>query len=123
MRLTGLTGTVYALGVRLTASGGPVRWRLGGLAVRDAVVTPGAPTDLRITGADGGNLRFAWQGASGDVRHYELYRTLPDGTRRFLGGTCQSAFYVGGLTPSRGRRPGGSKCARWGNCSPSRPQP
>ncbi|MYX41469.1 endo-beta-N-acetylglucosaminidase, partial [Streptomyces sp. SID89] len=35
VRLTGLTGTVRALGVRLTATGGtPVRWRLGGLAVR-----------------------------------------------------------------------------------------
>ncbi|MCX4452176.1 endo-beta-N-acetylglucosaminidase [Streptomyces sp. NBC_01728] len=105
--LTGLTGTVHALGVRLTASSGPVRWRVGGLAVRDAVLTPAAPTDLRVTGADGGNLRFAWQGAPGAVRHYELYRTLPDGTRWFLGGTCQIAFYVGGLTPEQGESAGG----------------
>ncbi|WP_369250927.1 endo-beta-N-acetylglucosaminidase [Streptomyces sp. R41] len=102
VRLTGLSGTVRALGVRLTATTGPVRWRLGGLAVRDAVVNPAAPTDLRVTDADGGNLRFAWQGAPGAVRHYELYRTLPDGTRRFLGGTCQRAFYVGSLAPEQG---------------------
>ncbi|MFI6488705.1 endo-beta-N-acetylglucosaminidase [Streptomyces sp. NPDC050564] len=102
VRLTGLSGSVRAIGVRLTATTGPVRWRLGGLAVRDAVVNPAAPTDLRITDADGGNLRFAWQGAPGPVRHYELYRTLPDGTRRFLGGTCQHAFYVGALAPEQG---------------------
>jgi len=102
VRLTGLSGTVRAIGVRLTATGGLVRWRLGGLAVRDAVVTPAAPTGLRVTDADGGGLRFAWQGATGAVRHYELYRTLPDGTRRFLGGTCQCAFYAGGLVPEQG---------------------
>ncbi|WP_406335015.1 endo-beta-N-acetylglucosaminidase [Streptomyces sp. NBC_00203] len=102
VRLTGLSGTVRAIGVRLTGTGGAVRWRLGGLAVRDAVVTPAAPTDLRVTDADGGGLRFAWQGATGPVRHYELYRTLPDGTRRFLGGTCQRAFYAGGLAPEQG---------------------
>ncbi|MFF1629945.1 endo-beta-N-acetylglucosaminidase [Streptomyces sp. NPDC058272] len=102
VRLTGPSGTVRALGVRLTATSGAVRWRLGGLAVRDAVVTPAAPTGLRVTDADGGNLRFAWQGAPGPVRHYELYRILPDGTRRFLGGTCQRAFYAGGLAPAQG---------------------
>ncbi|WP_406375388.1 endo-beta-N-acetylglucosaminidase [Streptomyces sp. NBC_00647] len=108
--LTGLSGTVRALGVRLTGAGAPVRWRLGGLAVRDAVVTPDAPTGLRVTDADGGSLRLAWQAAPGPageeaasaVRHYELYRILPDGTRRFLGGTCQRAFHVGGLAPEQG---------------------
>ncbi|MFJ4930701.1 endo-beta-N-acetylglucosaminidase [Streptomyces sp. NPDC088736] len=107
VRLTGLSGTVHALGVRLTASGSPVSWRLGGLAVRDATVTPGAPTELRITDADGGDLRFAWQRPTGHVRHYELHRILPDGTRRFLGGTCQSAFYVGGLTAEQGEAAAG----------------
>ncbi|MET9894197.1 endo-beta-N-acetylglucosaminidase [Streptomyces sp. NPDC006465] len=108
--LTGLSGTVRALGVRLTGAGAPVRWRLGGLAVRDAVVTPDAPSGLRVTDADGGSLRLAWQAAPGPageeaalaVRHYELYRILPDGTRRFLGGTCQRAFHVGGLAPEQG---------------------
>ncbi|MFE6487538.1 endo-beta-N-acetylglucosaminidase [Streptomyces sp. NPDC057757] len=102
VRLTGLSGQVRALGVRLTATTGPVRWRLGGLSVRDAVVTPAAPAALRITDSDGGSLRFAWEAAPGPVRHYELYRTLPDGTRRFLGGTCQRAFYAGGLAAEEG---------------------
>ncbi|MEU1038016.1 endo-beta-N-acetylglucosaminidase [Streptomyces sp. NPDC005551] len=102
VRLTGLTGTIRALGVRLIPSGGtPVRHRLGGLAVRNARETPAAPAGLRITDVDGGDLRLAWQAAPGAVRHYELYRTLPDGTRRFLGGTCQSAFFVKGLTPEQ----------------------
>ncbi|MGI5141771.1 MULTISPECIES: endo-beta-N-acetylglucosaminidase [unclassified Streptomyces] len=108
--LTGLSGTVRTLAVRLTGDGGPVRWRLGGLAVRDAVTAPAAPVGLRVTDADGGNLRFAWRAAPAAVhraaasagRHYELHRVLPDGTRRFLGGTCQSAYYVGGLTAEQG---------------------
>ncbi|MFE9879091.1 endo-beta-N-acetylglucosaminidase [Streptomyces sp. NPDC005784] len=107
--LGGLSGTVRALGVRLTGAGAPVRWRLGGLAVRDAVVTPTEPTGLRVTDAEPTGLRLAWQAApgpaddatAGATRHYELYRILPDGTRRFLGGTCQSAFYVGGLAPEQ----------------------
>ncbi|WP_055491216.1 endo-beta-N-acetylglucosaminidase [Streptomyces sp. TP-A0356] len=99
--LDGLSGTVRTLAVRLTG-GGRMRWRLGGLAVRDAASSPAAPTDLRVTDADGGTMRFAWQPAPGPVRHYELHRILPDGTRRFLGGTCQHAFYVGGLAAEQG---------------------
>ncbi|KUL22618.1 endo-beta-N-acetylglucosaminidase [Streptomyces regalis] len=103
VRLAGLSGTVHAIGVRLTpVDGGPVRWRLGGLAVRDATHTPAAPTALRVTAASGGDFRFAWNQAPGDVRHHTLHRLLPDGTRRFLGGTCQRAFFAGGLRPEQG---------------------
>ncbi|MFF3914115.1 endo-beta-N-acetylglucosaminidase [Streptomyces sp. NPDC001852] len=106
--LTGLTGTgagtVHALGVRLTATDGPVRWRLGGLAVRDTVAAPAAPTGARVTAATGGDLRLAWNAAPGAVRHYELHRILPDDTRRFLGGTCQHAFFLTGLQPEQGER-------------------
>jgi endo-beta-N-acetylglucosaminidase D len=109
--LTGLSGTVRTLAVRLTG-GGPVSWRLGRLAVHDTVTVPPAPTGLRITDAEAGDLRFAWQavpagaGHAGPpaTRHYELHRILPDGTRRFLGGTCQSAYYTGGLTAEQGER-------------------
>ncbi|MFJ8506454.1 endo-beta-N-acetylglucosaminidase [Streptomyces avermitilis] len=102
VRLTGLSGTVRTLAVRLTGSGSPVRWRLGALAVKNAPAEPAAPTDLRVTDADGGNLRFSWQPAAGEVRHYELHRVLADGTRRFLGGTCQRAYYVAGLAAEQG---------------------
>ncbi|MFI1164552.1 endo-beta-N-acetylglucosaminidase [Streptomyces sp. NPDC020801] len=107
VRLTTLTGTVHAIGVRLTAAGdgpGPVRWRLGGLAVHDTPETPTAPSGLRITAASGGDLRLAWNAAAGAVRHYTLHRLLPDGTRRFLGATCQRAYFAGGLTPAPGER-------------------
>ncbi|MCZ4604781.1 endo-beta-N-acetylglucosaminidase [Streptomyces sp. Lzd4kr] len=105
VRLTGLTGTVRAIGVRLTAAGaGQVRWRLGGIAVRNAPQTPATPSGLRITAALGGDLRLAWNPASGDVRHHTLHRLLPDGTRRFLGGTCQSAYFLGGLKPEQGEQ-------------------
>ncbi|WP_086870612.1 endo-beta-N-acetylglucosaminidase [Streptomyces viridochromogenes] len=105
VRLTGLTGTAHALGVRLTpAGGGPVRWRLGGIAVHDAAPTPAAPSGLRVTAASGGDLRFAWNPAPGATRHHTLYRVLPDGTRRFLGGTCQHAFFTAGLRPEPGER-------------------
>ncbi|WP_031482499.1 endo-beta-N-acetylglucosaminidase [Streptomyces bicolor] len=104
VRLTGLTGTVRALGVRLTAADGPVSWRLGAVAVRNANAAPAAPSALRITGASGGDLRFIWNPAPGEVRHYTLHRLLPDGTRRFLGGTCQSAYFVAGLRPEQGEQ-------------------
>ncbi|WP_282701708.1 endo-beta-N-acetylglucosaminidase [Streptomyces sp. CC219B] len=109
--LSGLTGTVHALGVRLTGTGGPVKWRLGGIAVRAAAGTPAAPaapSRLRITGASGGDLRLAWKpapaSAPGAVRHYTLHRVLPDGSRRFLGATCQRAYFVAGLRPEQGER-------------------
>ncbi|MFI8890328.1 endo-beta-N-acetylglucosaminidase [Streptomyces paradoxus] len=107
VRLTGLSGTARAIGVRLTPAGGggPVRWRLGGLAVRTASrATPAAPTGLRVSAASGGDLRLAWNPARGTVRHYTLHRVLPDGTRRFLGGTCQHAFFATGLKPGQGER-------------------
>ncbi|MFC9132297.1 endo-beta-N-acetylglucosaminidase [Streptomyces sp. NPDC057099] len=104
VRLTGLTGTVHSLGVRLTATDGPVTWRLGGIAVRDAIRRPASPTGFRVTAASGGDLRLAWDPAPGDVRHHTLHRVLPDGTRRFLGGTCQRAFFVDGLKPEQGER-------------------
>ncbi|WP_369198457.1 endo-beta-N-acetylglucosaminidase [Streptomyces djakartensis] len=107
VRLTGPSATARVLGVRLTpaAAGGAVRWRLGALAVRTASrATPTAPTGLRVGAASGGSLRLLWNPSRGAVRHYTLHRLLPDGTRRFLGGTCQRAFFVAGLEPEQGER-------------------
>ncbi|MET7342700.1 endo-beta-N-acetylglucosaminidase [Streptomyces sp. NPDC005547] len=109
--LSGKAGTVHALGVRLTAAG-PVRWRLGALAVRDRAETTAAPTGLRVTGAsrgtDGTDLRLRWHRAPGAPRHYELHRVLPDGSRHFLGATASTAFFVPGL-----RREPGENTARF----------
>ncbi|MFC5805157.1 endo-beta-N-acetylglucosaminidase [Streptomyces formicae] len=105
LRIGTLSGTVHGLGVRLTGPGA-VAYRLGALAVRDEVVSPAAPAELRVTdsatAAGETALRLRWSAAPGPVRHYELHRMLPDGTRRFLGGTCQSAFHVSALRPEQG---------------------
>ncbi|MEU3843008.1 endo-beta-N-acetylglucosaminidase [Streptomyces sp. NPDC028635] len=104
--LTGLTGTTLrGFGIRLTpAGGGPVRWRLGRLAVRTHRTTPAAPTGFRVTAAAGGDVRLAWNRPGGDVRQYTLHRVLPDGGRRFLGATGQCAFHTAGLRPEQGER-------------------
>ncbi|CAL9621336.1 endo-beta-N-acetylglucosaminidase [Streptomyces sp. enrichment culture] len=110
VRLTELvaTDTIHALGVRLTPTApgsGPVRWRLGGLAVRTASAqAPAAPTGFRITAASGGDLRLAWNPAPAAVRHHTVHRLLPDGTRRFLGGTCQRAYFLRGQQREQGER-------------------
>ncbi|MEU3183458.1 endo-beta-N-acetylglucosaminidase [Streptomyces sp. NPDC006923] len=102
------TGTVHALGIRLTAASGAtsVRFRLGALSVHNATTAPAAPGALRITGTapdgTGTAFRFAWDRAPGQIRHYELHRVLPDGSRRFLGATCGAAFYVSSLRPEQG---------------------
>ncbi|MFG2491011.1 endo-beta-N-acetylglucosaminidase [Streptomyces caniferus] len=95
-------GTLHALGVRLTGRGGTaVAWRLGALAVREAIASPAAPSGLQVIGSattDGATaVRLSWRRAPGPVRHYELYRRFPDGRREFLGGTCGTAFYAAGL--------------------------
>ncbi len=105
VRLSSLgTGTIHGLAVRLTGSGA-VKWRLGGLLVQDAEETVAAPAGLKVDEASGdGQFRLSWQGASGPVRHYELWRVLADGAKRYLTGTCASVAYVKGLTAEQGER-------------------
>ncbi|MDQ8703462.1 endo-beta-N-acetylglucosaminidase [Streptomyces sp. LHD-70] len=99
----GGSGTVHGLAVRLTSSGGPVTWRLGALAVRDAQEEIAAPSGLKVDQSSGdGQFRLSWKPAPGPVRHYELHRVLPDGARRFLTGTCARAAYVRGLRAEQG---------------------
>ncbi|MEU3315053.1 endo-beta-N-acetylglucosaminidase [Streptomyces sp. NPDC006662] len=100
--LAALAGeTAYALAVRITARGTtPVSWRLGALSVRDTTPArhPAPPSHLTVTASarrgPEAELRLSWHRAPGPVRHYELYRRLPDGTRRFLAGTCGTALYL-----------------------------
>ncbi|MFF5703877.1 endo-beta-N-acetylglucosaminidase [Streptomyces sp. NPDC012794] len=102
--------TAYALAVRITAPGkAPVSWRLGALTVRDTTARrrPAPPAHLRVEAVarqgDGrAELRLRWDRAAGPVRQYELHRLLPDGTRRFLAGTCAAALHL----PSVGRAGG-----------------
>ncbi|MFB6811757.1 endo-beta-N-acetylglucosaminidase [Streptomyces sp. NPDC056387] len=110
--LSALAGrTAYGLAVRITAGGNSaVAWRLGALAVRDGTARrrPTAPEALTVDASaqqDGeAAVRLSWRRAAGPVRHYELQRLLPDGTRRFLGGTCGTALYLPAVSRA-GREP------------------
>ncbi|MFD6886434.1 endo-beta-N-acetylglucosaminidase [Streptomyces sp. NPDC059957] len=105
VRLSELAGeTAHALAVRITRRGKePVRWRLGAVSVREAAArprpaTPGTPAVSASAQQSGkAAVRLAWQRAAGPVRHYEVSRLLPDGARRFLGGTCGTALYLPGV--------------------------
>ncbi|MGW0389765.1 endo-beta-N-acetylglucosaminidase [Streptomyces sp. NPDC003042] len=98
--------TAYALAVRITARGKtPVSWRLGAVTIRDTAHQrrPAPPARLKVDASarhDSGTaeLRLSWDRAPGPVRHYELYRLLPDGARRFLGGTCGTALHLPAVT-------------------------
>ncbi|MFJ9342549.1 endo-beta-N-acetylglucosaminidase [Streptomyces sp. NPDC101733] len=97
--------TAHALAVRITARGDkPVSWRLGALSVRDTTATrhPSPPSHLRVDASarrgEEVELRLSWRRAPGPVRHYELHRLLPDGARRFLGGTCGTALHLPRVT-------------------------
>ncbi|WP_405978276.1 endo-beta-N-acetylglucosaminidase [Streptomyces sp. NBC_00158] len=104
--------TAYALAVRITAPGkAAVSWRLGALTVRDTAArrSPAPPPHLRVEAVspqgDGrAGLRLRWDRAAGPVRHYELHRLLPDGTRRFLAGTCAAALHVPLVVRADGER-------------------
>lgn len=100
--LSSLAGrTAYGLAVRITPRGNTaVAWRLGALSVRDDTARrrPASPSALTVdaqTQQDGkASVRLSWRRAAGPVRHYELYRLLPDGRPRFLGGTCGTALHL-----------------------------
>ncbi|KMO96416.1 endo-beta-N-acetylglucosaminidase [Streptomyces roseus] len=103
--------TAYGIAVRITArGGGAVSWRLGAVSVREDTARrrPAAPGALTVDASaqqDGtAAVRLSWRRAAGPVRHYELHRLLPDGTRRFLGGTCGTALYLPAVTRA-GREP------------------
>ncbi|MFB7508488.1 hypothetical protein [Streptomyces broussonetiae] len=71
-----------------------------------AAATPAAHPNARVTAASGSGLRLARDAAPGTVRHYELHRLLPHGTRRFLGGTCRHACRLAGLQGEQGASAG-----------------
>lgn len=99
------------LGVQLKPAdlgGAEVRWRLGALSVgASEPAAPAPPTDVTITdtAADGDQteLRLRWNpptGSTGPIHHYELHQLLPDGDRRYLGGTPGTAYYLPALRRS-----------------------
>ncbi|MFD3549253.1 endo-beta-N-acetylglucosaminidase [Streptomyces sp. NPDC058655] len=101
--------TAYGLAVRISAPGGaPAVWRLGALSVRDGSADrrPAPPSALTVDASavqDGrASVRLSWRRGAGAVRHHEVSRVLPDGARRFLGGTCGTALHLPAV-PRAGR--------------------
>ncbi|WP_084963779.1 endo-beta-N-acetylglucosaminidase [Thermoactinospora rubra] len=92
--------TIAQIGLQVAGpAGARADVRVGRLAVYDgAVDTPATPSGLTVLGSAEvsptvKSLRLAWTGG-GPAHHYELYRRNPDGTRTFLGGTPNDAYFV-----------------------------
>jgi len=96
--------TIAQIGLRAAPGGAPVDGydvRIGQLAVYDgAVDRPAPPSRVTVLGtaeasATQMSLRLSWRpSAHGSVHHYEVYRRNPDGTRTYLGGTPNDAYFV-----------------------------
>ncbi|NUR91054.1 MAG: glycoside hydrolase, partial [Nonomuraea sp.] len=91
--------TIAQLGLQAAGDRDGYDLRVGQLAVYDgAVDVPAAPTGVTVLGstdvsAGRKSLRLSWTG-SGQPHHYDVYRRNPDGTRTYLGGTPNDAYFV-----------------------------
>ncbi|MGK4579437.1 endo-beta-N-acetylglucosaminidase [Kitasatospora sp. HPMI-4] len=102
--LSGYKGrTIAQIGLRVAAPSPVASYdvRIGQLAVYDGPVSAtAAPTALTVLGATDvsatrKSLRLSWSAPkAGAVHHYEVYRCDPDGSRTFLGGTPDDAYFV-----------------------------
>ncbi|MFH1277548.1 MAG: LamG-like jellyroll fold domain-containing protein [Candidatus Eisenbacteria bacterium] len=94
--------TIEEIGLRFeSASSEPgYEIRIGRIGIqRGPVDVPGAPSnlvasDFAATGTRTGNVRVAWDAAEGPVRLYHVYQVNPDGSRTFLGGTSNRAWFA-----------------------------
>ncbi|GIF23613.1 mannosyl-glycoprotein endo-beta-N-acetylglucosaminidase [Actinoplanes tereljensis] len=69
--------------------------RVGRLALYDGEVdTVAAPSELTVLGATGVSLRLGWIAAAGPIHHYDVFARHSDGTRTYLGGTTNDAYFV-----------------------------
>ncbi|MEU5867637.1 discoidin domain-containing protein [Nonomuraea sp. NPDC047529] len=127
--------TIAQLGLQAAGSNDAYDIRVGQLSVYDgAVDVPAAPTGVSVLGvtdvsAGRKSLRLSWSG-SGQAHHYDVYRRNPDGTRTYLGGTPNDAYFVPQLdrvgtetsttidveavSPEYGRSPAASTTVTWG---------
>jgi hypothetical protein len=94
--------TIAQLGLRADAPSAVDSYsiRVGRLAVYDGEVDAvDAPSGLSVLGATDvsstrKSLRLGWSAASGPVHHYDVFRRNADGTRSYLGGTPNDAYFV-----------------------------
>ncbi|KOT59848.1 hypothetical protein [Streptomyces rimosus] len=83
----------------------PVTAGASGATVTAAAPAAPAPPPTTVTAPGPAQLRLNGKPPAErtPVRHYEIHPPLPDGKRRYLGGTCEAAFFL----PAPRRTPGG----------------
>jgi len=92
--------TIAQLGVQAAGSVASYSIRVGQLAVYDGTVdSVAAPSGLTVLGTTDvsstrKSLRLSWTAASGAIARYDLFRRNADGTRTYLGGTPNDAYFV-----------------------------
>jgi mannosyl-glycoprotein endo-beta-N-acetylglucosaminidase len=99
---------LVGISLRVTA-GGAFTGHIGRLGVHEyatpaAVATPGPVTVEQVSqvNATTATLRLTWVRATGTVRQYRVYQRNTDGSRTFLGGTSNDAYYVPAVAKAAG---------------------
>lgn len=96
---------IAVIGLRFTGSPaiGNYQMRIGRIAIYDGPVNPAPPappSNLRIVrqdaiDADSLAIRLKWDpSATPGIHHYRIVQRFPNGTRRWLGGTPNHAFFI-----------------------------
>ena len=99
---------LVGISLRVTA-GAAFTGYLGRLGVHEsctpaAVATPGPVTVEQVsqTNATTSAVRLTWVRSTGTVRQYRVYKRNTDGTRTFLGGTSNDAYFVPAVAKAAG---------------------
>ncbi len=94
---------IAVIGLRFTGSPAisDYQMRIGRIAIYDgAIANPAPPANLRIMrrdalDADSLAIRLKWDpSATPGIHHYRIVQRFPNGTRRWLGGTPNHAFFI-----------------------------
>ncbi|GLZ33691.1 hypothetical protein Lesp02_58790 [Lentzea sp. NBRC 105346] len=106
--LTGHAGKeLTEIGLRVLPSG-PFTVYVGRLGVHDSAPQPvQSPSNVKIeqvsqTNATTAAVRLTWTHAATPPRQYRVYRRNSDGTRTFLGGTPNDAYFVPAVAKAAG---------------------
>ncbi|GAA1240700.1 hypothetical protein GCM10009665_34400 [Kitasatospora nipponensis] len=99
--------TIAQIGLYAAGPVGNYTVHVGQLALYDAPATVAAPSAVTVLGstdtaAGTKSLRLGWQApasaSASAVHHYNVYQRDADGSRRYLGGTDGTAYFVPALT-------------------------
>jgi endo-beta-N-acetylglucosaminidase D len=76
---------------------------IGQLVVLDQDAKPGRPGQPQVRGFEKTSdttmaVRLFWPDSPSPVRHYNVYRRNPDGSRTYLGGSTNNAYFVPNVT-------------------------